>query len=69
MNATPTHAPNDPKAIVHQIGPGRLGHLKCRTCGETRGLGPSAVSLPEWIHTLERFAAEHDCESKKEQAP
>lgn len=62
-----THAPNDPKAVVHQLGPGRLGHLKCRACGETRGLGNLAVPLAEFVNQVETFAAEHACEAQKEQ--
>ena len=59
--SAPTHAPNDPKAIVHQLGPGRLGHLKCRTCGETRGLGNRAVALAEFVNYVETFARLHVC--------
>lgn len=65
--SAPTHAPNDPKAIVHHLGPGRLGHLKCRACGETRSLGNRAVALPEYIELVERFAQLHSCEAQKEQ--
>lgn len=54
-------APNDPKAIVHQPGPGRLGHLKCRTCGETSGLGNRAVPLAEFVNQVETFARLHVC--------
>lgn len=55
------------RRIAHRPGPGRLGHLQCRDCGTRHDLGPLAVSLPEWIHTLERFAVEHACEAQKGQ--
>ena len=59
--SAPTHAPNDPKAIVHQLGPGRLGHLKCRACGETRSLGNRTVPLAEYVNQVETFARTHKC--------